>query len=99
MTSGPGRKLRIRTLVAICVWSASGGTAIVLAFEGSWDFGLLATEVGLVSVMLASGVLLGKWLKEDEKPPFPMCLNCGYDLRGIKGSVCPECGKPTGREA
>jgi hypothetical protein len=20
------------------------------------------------------------------------CLSCGYDLRGIAGSICPECG-------
>ena len=72
--------------------SGSAGTAIGLVSEVSWGFGLLATEVGLVSVMFASGALAGKWLKEDGKPPFPVCLNCGYDLRGLDGGVCPECG-------
>ena len=27
------------------------------------------------------------------------CPRCRYDLRGIKGSVCPECGKPTERDS
>ncbi len=25
---------------------------------------------------------------------FPVCLNCGYDLRGSPGPNCPECGEP-----
>lgn len=23
-----------------------------------------------------------------------ICSRCGYDLRGVQSSVCPECGKP-----
>ncbi len=23
----------------------------------------------------------------------PICLGCGYDLKGIEGDQCPECGK------
>lgn len=25
-----------------------------------------------------------------------MCAVCGYDLRGLNGLACPECGKPVG---
>jgi hypothetical protein len=24
----------------------------------------------------------------------PVCLKCGYDLRGLSGPRCPECGRP-----
>ncbi len=24
--------------------------------------------------------------------PLPLCLNCGYNLRGLPGPRCPECG-------
>jgi len=26
------------------------------------------------------------------------CTHCGYDLRGIESSICPECGKPIARQ-
>jgi|GEM_PF-3069548 len=30
-----------------------------------------------------------------KKPEFrPVCLGCGYDMRGNQSGVCPECGKP-----
>ncbi len=34
-----------------------------------------------------------------EIPPGTPCPRCGYDLAGITSAVCPECGKPTEREA
>ncbi len=30
-----------------------------------------------------------------KKPEFrPVCLSCGYDMRGNQSGVCPECGEP-----
>ncbi len=30
-----------------------------------------------------------------KKPDFmPVCLNCGYEMRGNQSGVCPECGEP-----
>ena len=37
------------------------------------------------------------WLWRTERRVRPgHCPNCGYDLRGLNGGVCPECGKLTG---
>lgn len=33
--------------------------------------------------------------KPDVEPSLP-CLVCGYNLRGISSSVCPECGELSG---
>jgi len=31
-------------------------------------------------------------------PSDPPCQHCGYDPKGNTSGVCPECGRPTGRE-
>ena len=31
----------------------------------------------------------------DRKVPPGHCIHCRYDLRGLDGGVCPECGNPT----
>ena len=51
-------------------------------------------------ILLAPPLWIGiqSWRRDFRIAPY-CCRECGYDLRGIDSSVCPECGKPTGREA
>ncbi len=36
---------------------------------------------------------LGYWVVLVRRRPAWACQRCGYDLRGIKGEECPECGR------
>ena len=63
---------------------------------GKWiEIGIPLWFVMLVSATPA--ILI--WWRTRRVPP-GLCRNCRYDLAGLKeGAVCPECGKPTEREA
>lgn len=56
--------------------------------DGAWIFGgagLLSACWVIVQArrrLVQSGVLVERW-----------CLNCGHDIRGLAGQICPECGK------
>lgn len=52
-------------------------------------------------IPLASAILTITALINHRPEPLPSfrCPSCDYDLRGLSGNICPECGKPTGGEA
>jgi hypothetical protein len=59
-------------------------------FVSAGDAGLVLAPLAWNAVVLA--VLLidaHRWRKAHR---FLICLNCGYDLRGLGGASCPECG-------
>lgn len=41
--------------------------------------------------VVAGGVWLWRWRRAAARPAHA-CQGCGYDLRGAKAGVCPECG-------
>lgn len=48
-------------------------------------------SVLVAAVMLAVSL---RWLPTLWRRPRPgFCAACGYDLRGLSGSICPECGR------
>jgi hypothetical protein len=53
--------------------------------------------VGFLGILLSSGVLtpaLHRSLRRElRKADIPVCLNCGYDLRGTAADRCSECGQ------
>jgi hypothetical protein len=76
-------------------WFAPAGTLFatitaVAVFVSAGDAGLVLAPLAWNAVVLA--VLLidaHRWRKAHR---FLICLNCGYDLRGLGGASCPECG-------
>ncbi len=61
------------------VWP--GFVVNTLLFAAPWVFALL--------VMYAAGAARRRYRRRRGR-----CIACGYDLRGLSGAVCPECGSP-----
>jgi hypothetical protein len=69
-------------------WAAKPGWIEWRAFDiAELVFGGLGGACVLLA--LVRGVPLAARLAP---PPVPRCAGCGYDLTGLKGPVCPECG-------
>lgn len=81
------------TLSGIIGWSTVGVVP-------SWALSIACVAAG---VILGLGFLVISWFamrdtarlyyrRELQKLGLPVCVNCGYDLRGGPHGVCPECG-------
>lgn len=92
-------------LISACVlaWSAVEGMLMQRALREPPGVWLLTFVAGLIPpaapvlalVMLLESIAvlkIARRLRRDQ------CAMCGYDLRGIEGSICPECGWKTGSE-
>jgi len=66
-------------------------SGVVLAFEPVW--GGFVLDVGVYGVLWGGLIVGGRaglrriWRREGR------CPRCGYDLSGLTGGVCPECGE------
>jgi ribosomal protein L32 len=70
----------------------SGDEAKVLA----WRVGALALVVGLALLAYGGAGAVSAWRRRRRTPGY--CRVCGYDLAGLPGRVCPECGSEIGEE-
>ena len=60
-------------------------------------FGLLLGPCMALVLGAASGLAAHGWLVDREArrcARTPACFGCGYDLSGVAGPRCPECGQP-----
>lgn len=64
------------------------------SFQGTTKFAMVLWPIPLV-MLAAGGMML--WLgKKAARIGAGCCLGCGYDLKGLEGTACPECGKGKG---
>ena len=81
---------------AIIAWHRIAAKAIELTGDPKfWTWMLLRFYSALLTflpglVLLVSERVCGRWIAAGWLGGG--CSRCGYNLRGIKGSVCPECG-------
>jgi hypothetical protein len=75
--------MRCRTLLAL---GAAFRRGLVL-------FGMVVPFEATATVSLLAGLA---WLAQSAEAPIeePLCSACGYRLRGLTSSRCPECGQP-----
>lgn len=52
---------------------------------------------GSIWLLILAAVLLANGFRPKRHGNTPFCARCGYNLTGLSGEVCPECGDPYGR--
>jgi hypothetical protein len=63
----------------------------VVAFASLWFFSAAALyQIDLIRIRGQLRIYLEKAAQSQQ---LPLCLNCGYDITGLTGRRCPECGK------
>ncbi len=72
-----------------------------LRLSGELDFLFFFLFIGLGTI-LPVFFLLGGFIRRDLRAQLTregrnICLECGYDLRGLPSSICPECGSDSSR--
>lgn len=86
-------------------WTLGRALGVILFLGWSYLTYFLPFSLGIVAVLLTLPLLRigGLYLQREDlrtisrrhlaELGFPLCVWCGYDLRGIVEPVCPECGK------
>lgn len=112
MTLGPRALFRI-LLRAIGVFFVIGGSASLLSSISAWGYDVVAGSNlawsfwarsvlhSLIEISLGLYCLFrGEWLVRLVSPNSAnACEECGYDLRELPGSACPECGAEVQKSA
>ncbi|HRP62344.1 MAG TPA: hypothetical protein PK400_03540 [Phycisphaerales bacterium] len=67
--------------------------------DALYALGILGLVVGLI---LHSVAVMDRWIRQmrglprrrfvRDDPPVYKCHSCGYELQGVRGVYCPECG-------
>lgn len=86
---GAGFVLPAATVIAASLWGlallvGAGVLGVVLLYP-------LDVWWGAVQAFSQTRVRLRREMAEEG---YPLCLTCGYDLRGATGARCSECGRP-----
>ena len=92
-------------LIRVALVYGLGSAAISTMFLSSFMAGGAALIIGgIIAVLMtaASYQFCMRIIRADLRmtlvngfsgEKLPVCLGCGYDLKGIEGNRCPECGK------
>lgn len=84
-------------LVALGVGLAFVAALMSLPLARIWSTRIGAVHVGADGVLwtLLTVVPVYVWaIRSRRAPADGLCRACGYDLAGVTGRVCPECGEP-----
>ena len=90
-------------MTALRFLAAAVATAVVSPCLGFGIFGLLASQepgsgigwtIGYLvfDTLLVASIIAIWWFAFRRTRGPSECLGCGYDLRGVRGRACPECG-------
>lgn len=80
------RGLKYAGLALAAVFGAAGALAFV--FNLPYPIGI-ALAAGCLACFIATAVL---WWQTRRRLAPHQCRECGYDIKGVKSGICPECG-------
>lgn len=69
----------------------------LVAWVGYANYFLITIAAALPGMALLPGIRESRGRRADEPEAEHLCPVCGYDLRGMTGPDCPECGASIGR--
>lgn len=75
------------TLFLMLKWNMPFPVTILFSFVSGGMIGLIGEQWRIARLR----PVVRKWLRSRSGKPF-ICFECGYPLRSIRGSTCPECG-------
>lgn len=64
----------------------------IMGMNGTFAWEPLIADVVTCLYFSYTTGCIARWSADRKRPPDYLCKGCGYDLRGIPSSVCPECG-------
>ena len=77
-----------------CGWCAAwflAGTALAAFYTDPLTLVFICAPAALTAAALLCA-------RRPQHTPEGTCVHCGYDLAGLSGGVCPECGSPMERK-
>jgi hypothetical protein len=82
-------RIRFDPMVDYHVYRAAPATPTEPA-RGAWWFVRFPLWIPVLALSVPTLVY---WFMLVRSRPAWQCRGCGYDLRGVKGEACPECGR------
>lgn len=80
-------------------WPPSGayqGTALDGVLPNTINFLPFVLSVGALTAMVVATRFTYRCIKSNVHHARGLCVGCGYSVRGLMSTLCPECGIPTG---
>lgn len=85
-----GTRVQLSSLWVFTVPTRPNLTRVIVPYQPYWPGMILNSLVGAIGIWVL--VVLPAAVRRARRRRRGLCAACGYDLAGVGGGVCPECG-------